>query len=362
MRNDESEYRDESAYRKPYQSAKAYYEDVFAPMMQGDEYLKEVREAKDELYKIKRQVSDQRREYNKLLVSDARADNLTSNLIEIAKQLNEKKPLDFNKYIIDYSEKEAVLCLADWHYGMTTDNIWNTYNTDVCKQRVVKLITKTIEYIKIHKIKTLHILLLGDSAHGAIHNSCRVSAEENTSDQLMHVAEILAESIGKLSENVFNTKVYSTYGNHLRTIQDKKDSVHSDNMEKIIPWWLKQRLQNNKNIEIIDSEFKEFIKLNVLGYNICCTHGDLDKFKDIGVTMNTIFTKLYNETIDYTISADKHHLEEFERFDIESILVRSLCGTDDYANDGRLYSKAGQTLMIFSKNEGRECTYNIKLN
>ena len=50
-------------------------------MMQGDEYLKEIREAKDELYKIKRQVSDQRREYNKLLVSDARPEHLTSNLI-----------------------------------------------------------------------------------------------------------------------------------------------------------------------------------------------------------------------------------------------------------------------------------------
>lgn len=331
-------------------------------MMQGDEYSKQIQEQKDELYKLKRQYFDQKREYNKLLVSDARADHLSENLVKIAKQLNNEKPLDFEKYIVDFSDKEAILCLADWHYGMVTDNIWNTYNTEICKQRVEKLITKTKEHMKTHKIKVLHILLLGDSAHGAIHNSCRVSAEEDTSDQLMHVAEILAESINELSKSVSSIKVYSTYGNHLRTIQNKKDSIHSDNMEKIIPWWLRQRLQNNDKVEIIDSEFKEFIKLNVLGYNVCCTHGDLDKFKDIGVTMNTIFTKLYGETIDYTISADKHHLEEFEKFDIESILVRSLCGTDDYANNGRLYSKAGQTLMIFSKDDGRECTYNIKLN
>lgn len=55
-RKDESEYRDESAYRKPVQYSKAYYEDVFAPMMQGDEYLKQLREqqwlAKQELIKI----------------------------------------------------------------------------------------------------------------------------------------------------------------------------------------------------------------------------------------------------------------------------------------------------------------------
>ena len=42
---------------------------------------------------------------------------------------------------------------------------------------------------------------------------------------------------------------------------------------------------------------------------------------------------MFNETIDYTISGDKHHLEEFEQFGIESIMCRSLCGADDYANN-----------------------------
>lgn len=68
-------------------------------------------------------------------------------------------------------------------------------------------------------------------------------------------------------------------------------------------------------------------------------HGDLEKnFKDIGVVINSIFSRKYGETIDYTISGDKHHLEEFEQFGIESVLIRSLAGTDDYANEHRLYS------------------------
>lgn len=330
--------------------------------MIDDEYSKEILKQKDELYKIKKQVFDQRREYNKLQVSDARADNLSERLIEIAQKLNQEKPLDFSKYEIDYSEKEAILFFSDWHYGMITDNIWNTYNVDICKNRVGELVAKTKNHIKLHKIKKLHVVLLGDAAHGAIHNGCRVASEEDTCDQLMHVAEIMAEAIADLDKCVEKTFVYSTYGNHLRTIQNKKDSVHSDNMEKIVPWWFKQRFQNSKHIHIIYAEYKEFIKLNILGYNICCTHGDLDKFKDLGVTVNTLFTKLFHEEIHYTISADKHHLEEFEQFDIESILVRSLCGTDEFANNNRLYSKAGQTLMIFSKEDGRECTYNIKLN
>lgn len=339
-----------------------YFKNKYSTQNNDDKYLKELQIQKDELYKIKRQIYDQRREYNKLLVSDARAEHLTEELIAVAKQLNKEKPLQFDKYIIDYSDRESIICFADWHYGMVTDNIFNTYNTEICRQRVELLVAKAKKHLQLYKPRVLHVLLLGDSAHGAIHTGVRVASEEDTCDQLMHVAELMAEAINELANEVEYTKVYSTYGNHLRTIQNKNDSIHSDNMEKIVPWWMKQRFQNREDIEIVYAEFKEFIKLNVLGYNIVCTHGDLDKFKDLGVTVNTIFSKLYGVAIDYTISADKHHLEEFEQFGIESILVRSLAGTDDYANDHRLYSKAGQSMFIFNKEEGREATLNIKLN
>ena len=357
----EDETYNSSAYRKPFQQAKVYYEDVFSKMVDAG-YSKEIQVQKDELYKVKRQVSDQRREYNKILASDGRADNLSEKLIDVAKQLNKERSLNFSDYIYNKSDKEAVLFLADWHYGMITDNIWNTYNIDICKSRVVKLVNKTKQYLELNKIGNLHVVLLGDECHGGIHNSARVKSEEDVCDQLMHVSEIIANAVNELAKEVNKVNVYSTYGNHMRTIQNKNDSVHSDNMEKIIPWWLEQRLQNNEKVSIIYSEFKEFTKINILGFNMCCVHGDLDSIKNVGVTVNTIFSRLYGETIDYTVSADKHHIEEFEQFDIESVLVRSLCGTDDYANDKRLYSKAGQTLMIFNSEDGRESTYNIKLN
>jgi protoporphyrinogen oxidase len=61
------------------------------------------------------------------------------------------------------------------------------------------------------------------------------------------------------------------------------------------------------------------------------------------------------------IVADKHHLETVEDTGIESILVGSLCGTDEYANNRRLYSYPSQTLMMFNKDDGKYCQYNIKL-
>ena len=177
----------------------------------------------------------------------------------------------------------------------------------------------------------------------------------------MNVSEIIANFNNTLSVFIEKIDVYSTYGNHARTIQNKEDSIHSDNLERIVPWWLRQRLNFNTRVNIIDSEFYEFIYFNVCGYNIVCTHGDLDKFKEIGVTINSLFSKKYGKTIDYTFSGDKHHLESFEQFGIESTLVGSLCGTDEYANNKRLYSYPMQTLCIFTPDDGKLCSYNIKL-
>ena len=364
FRDDETKYYDSSAYRKKYKNFADAYEGIFSKTQFTERQMSEYEEQIKELFIAKKQFEDQRRESKKLWTAESRFKHLTDKMIGAVNHLCDTKPLVFNDTPIDIvpSCKDAVLCLADWHLGMVTENIWNKYNVEICRQRVIQLVEKTIQYLRQHQVDTLHVLLLGDAAHGAIHTSCRVASEEEVCDQLMQVSELIAEAVNRLSEEVDQVNVYSTYGNHLRTIQNKNDSSHSDNMEKIIPWYLEQRLQNNNRVNIIRSDYYEFIYLNVFGYDIVAAHGDLEKFKSFGVTVNTLFTKKYGKTIDYTISADKHHIEEFETMGIESILVRSLCGTDAYANNIRAYSAPGQTLMIFSPHEGRECTYNIKLD
>ena len=351
----------DTAYRKKWAAFKNVFDANTDKLVGENKYLEEIKQATDELYKAKRQLYDQRREYNKILVSDARARHLSEKLIEaanIAPLQNYSNMFNFNSSI---SDEEAILFLSDWHYGQVSNNIWNEYNVKICKERVSKLFNKVISAIQDHKINTLHIALLGDFVNGSIHTSCRVASEENTCEQLMHVSEIIANFINEISAYVNQVNVYSTYGNHARSIQKKEDNIHADNMERVIPWWLAQRLKDNYKVNVIDSEYYEFIYFNVCGYNVVCTHGDLDQFKNIGVTVNSIFTKKYGKSIDYTFSADKHHLESFEQFGIESTLVGSLCGTDEFANNKRLYSNPMQTLCIFTPEDGKKCTYNIKL-
>lgn len=355
---------DESCYRKKYQSFNQMMKANETTLFNDNEYLKELQTVKDEIYKAKKQVQDQRREYNKQLISDARADHLTEKLIDAANNLQEVKPfLTTNNYFLNDCDSccEAVLVLSDWHLGMVTDNIWNKYDVSICKARVSKLVDRVIRYIRMNNASSLHVLILGDLAHGAIHTTARVASEEDTCDQLMQVSEMVAEAINEFSKYTNDVHVYSTYGNHMRTVQNKKESIHSDNMEKIIPWWLKQRLKDNVKVNIHDNDCYEFIYLDVLGHDIVATHGDLDNVKKSGMTINSVFNRMYNCAIEYLIVADKHHLESVEDTGVESILVGSLCGTDEYANNRRLYSTPSQTLMMFNETDGKYCQYNIKL-
>lgn len=351
----------ESAYRKKYQMFQHGLKTCEKQVFTDDEYLKKIQAEREELYKVKKQFQDQRREYNKLLASDARAEHLTEKLIEAAENLSKDKFLSANQILHVGSKEEAVLVLTDWHFGMVTDNIWNKYDTNECLARVNTLFKKASEYLKLHSIRTLHIVLLGDFIHGSIHTSARVASEEDTCDQLMEVSEILAELINGLSQNVNDVYVYSTYGNHARTVQNKNDSIHSDNMEKVIPWWIKQRLAKNYKVHVRDNNINEFIFFNVLGHDIVAVHGDLERFSKLGVDMHTLFGKKYGLDVEYVFSGDKHHSETIDSYGIDNVMVSSLCGTDDYANNKRLYANPAQTLCIFNKEDGKICTYNIKL-
>lgn len=350
----------ESKYRKDYASFQKLFNANQKILVDVDSRLKDIEQREFELKKEQQKFFDQRREFNRIAAHEARAEHLMELFAKSAEKLESCYPILSSGAYYDSSDSHAVLFLADWHYGMKTDNVFNKYDTGVCVERISKLREVVIEKLLLHKPKVLHIVCLGDLCHGGIHVSARVQSEELVCDQLMKVSEIVAEFVLCMSNYAPVVNVYSTYGNHMRTIQNKHESVHADNMERVILWWLKERLKNCSNVSVIESEYYEFLKLNIYGFNILCTHGDLDNIRNVGVIANALFIQKYGEQINYTVSADKHHAEQFESLGIDSTIVPALCGSDDYASDKRLYSNAGQTLMFFNR-FGKDAVYNIKL-
>ena len=313
----------------------------------------------NDLRKEQQRFYDQRREFNKMLTVEARREHLDQILVDAIQDIDVGSLYPPTDYIPVTGEHEAVLVFSDWHYGMTTDNIFNKFNTQICKQRITKTVANAIERIKLHECDKLHIIVLGDLYAGAIHTSARVASEELVVDQLMHVSEILAQSINELSGYVNSVLVYTTYGNHARVIPNKKDNIHHDNFERIVGWWLEQRLSQNTKVKVVYNSENEFIFAHVCGHDICAVHGDIDSVRTSPRLLTTLFHKEFGLDIDCIILGDKHHRESFEELGVTSILCGALCGADDYASDKRLYSTPSQLLLIFD-HDGIDAEYRLR--
>lgn len=329
-----------------------------------NDLIQEIQSQRLELQKEKQMMSDQRRELNKLIAQDGRRDHLYEEIVKAAQNApNEIGRLfsDDATFCLNDSDSEFVLFLNDWHYGMVTENIWNAYDVQICKDRVRSVLDSTLARIKLHRCSRGHIVLLGDLCQGAIHVSTRVASEELVCDQLMQVSEILAQFIIILSSHVNHIDVHSTFGNHARTVANKKDNIYMDNMERIIPWWLNARIaaEGIDNVTINDNKFYEFVVFQSCGYSFCATHGDLDKVSTSTRSLPVLMRNTIGIDIDYIVLADKHHQESFEEFGVEAMLSGALCGTDEYANTKRLYSDPFQLLLIVNPECGVDARYKL---
>lgn len=350
----------ESKYRKQFQTFQRMLAANQKHLFDGTAY-NDLEQKRLEYEKAAQRFRDQRSAYNSYVKSDARMENLHRALVASAEQLGDIRPLVPPEREVIVGQDELIVVLSDWHYGLCTENIWNRYDKQVFEERVSHLLRGVIDVAReVHPAK-IHVMLLGDMCHGAIHTSSRVESEEMVSDQLMQVSEYLAQFIAQVADHTGHTLVYSTYGNHMRTIQNKKDSVHGDNFEKIIPWWLEARLAGRKDIEIVrEPDLHEFIYCVVGGKRICAVHGDLDSVKSSGKTLNTVFSKRFGSGLDYLLLGDKHHIDGLSDTAIRAIGVGSLCGADDYASSKRLYDIPSQTVLQF-RADGIVTTYTIEL-
>ena len=306
-------------------------------------------DAYEKLYAAKRQFYDQRRLYNAELTKAARAEHLAERLADAAGRLAKEYPIINRRRADNHGDTEAVLILSDWHVGMKTENIWNNFNLDICAERLEQLCEEAAYQMEIHRPEKLHVVLLGDFVAGAIHVGCRVASEEYVCDQIMLAAEMIAQVLDALRPYANETYVYSTYGNHARTVAELKDSVHGDNIEKLIPFWLKERFRGIEDVKIVDTQIFEFVELDVCGKHILGTHGDLEK-KDSLLTLSAVFRRRHGRDIDYLLTGHWHNAASEDAVGMKSIRVSSLCGADEYAKNKRLFSAPGQTMLFFREN------------
>lgn len=305
---------------------------------------------KTEIIKEKVKLSDARREYKKNLSIEARYENLVDILKREIQELDDLQL--YHNAVNNNTNVNGALLISDIHYGNTTDNVLNYYNTDIAKERIQELLNKTIYYCSFNRVQTLYINLLGDLIAGNIHTSVRVEQEEDVISQIVHISEILANFISEISKYVKEVKVVCVQGNHGRVISNLKDNLNQENYERLIYEYLKLRLPE---LSIVTNGFEDWATYEIGKRKIFIEHGDKTKIEQIkqraigllGYVPDDIFVGHY------------HRMEMIDDNNTDIIINGSILSTDSYAMNHRLNTKPHQILRIYNNDD--VCTYKLSL-
>ena len=328
-------------------------ENELIPADADEDYLEHLEEVKDSLIKERTKLQDANRQKRGALREEARFENLCDILRESIKNL---KPLECESGWMlpdDAETKYAILCLSDWHCGMTIDSQFNFYNVDVMKERANVVVEKAISYCCQHEVTDLVVEVNGDLLDGSIHISSRVQQEQDVIQQIMTVSETLSECIDKLAPWFKTVKVYATLGNHGRLCSKKTDCVTKENFEMLIPEFMRLRLKGHDNVTIVDSKGLDFLKYQVGDKIICMAHGQNDSINRVAED----FSKIYKQVPDEVHVAHYHSYRDIADCDIMVNVNGSLCGADDYALSIRKINAPAQNLIVYDHDR---CVYSLK--
>jgi len=323
-----------------------YYQEKLENEYLADDELDRIQSQRDELYKERVKLQDARREYNKNLRTEARYENLVDVLKERMEDLADLPLENFGEFVNYNEEKCAILQLGDWHTGALVDTQWNVYSINIMKERVVQLSNKVKRYAQNYKITDLMIEINGDMIEGLINCSNRIQAEEDVVQQIIIVSEVLAEMINNLKPYFNSISITTTLGNHGRLVPDKKASIGKENMEMLIPEFLRLRL--SKDVKILTSQGLDFMKYEFDGKIICLAHGQNDKIN----TVIEDFVKVYKLAPSEIHLAHTHAYKDINKSNIMVTVCGSLKGSDEYALGMREVTKSSQNLIIYGEDRG----------
>lgn len=363
--SDEELYRTSSAYRKPYQYAKDFYDDVFKKRMYLDdnEAIKKMDDLKRDIQKERIKLNTTRVEYNKWLRENARDELIIE---EICKSISNLSPLEKPTYIQNkYSTKEYCLVFGDEHYGTEfelTDllgNIINSYSPEIFEKRMWDLFYQVIDIIKKEDINTLNVYSMGDFSDGCLRVSQLMKLRYGVIDGTIKYANFISNWLNELTKYV-RIRFQMTDGNHteLRMLGQPKGTFVEDNMGKIVKEFIKIRLEDNNNFTFIENP-TGYIYDNLAGNIILGIHGET---RSLEKTLKDL-SAIYNTQIKYLFAGHLHHskLEEIG-INSEVINIPSIIGVDPYALSLNKASNASAKLFIFEEGKGRTCEYTFKLN
>lgn len=307
-------------------------------------------------YKEKTQIRDIYNAYRLMLRKEARVESFKESLVDAVSKI---PPFSTPNYVQKRDgHLEAILMFSDMHIGVNCRNFYNTYNYDVAKSRIAKLVDDTKKYCSAMNVSDINVVNLGDLIQGIIHSTARIKEELNLVDQITKAAELTSYLLVSLSNAGFNVTYRSCTDNHSRAMASKDDNIEEENFNLLIDWYLKARLANT-DIKFIDDNIDASIgKFDLKnGKKIMFAHGHLENVnKCVDAFMGG--TK---EFIDYVLLSHFHNAKEKGYNGAKVFVNGSIVGTEDYAFSKRLFGPAEQKLLIFDNDNVLDININLQI-
>ncbi len=321
---------------------------------------------KIELQKEKNKIQSLRLDLNRIIRETSRTELLYEEFINTVKQMCDIPVPKFKPLLLQDTRKEYVLSFADSHTGKQFKSITNAYDIEIMYERLNKLLSEVVEIIQENQISHLTVLALGDFIEGMTLRLQQLSQLKiGMTQQTIQFMRFMVSWLSKLSEYVYITYYQAPFANHsqIRPFGTKANEFSNEDMEKIIFAYIHDLLESNERINVVECEDKHII-FKIFNYNILACHGHDVKNPD---TFIKDISSKYRIFFDYAFFAHKHSsavktVGEGVSNNIDVIRVPSIMGSDDYADDLLVGSKAGATLIEFTERQGKRKTYDIILN
>ena len=357
---DEGEYYTSSAYRKKYQQAKLFKDEVFSKETDKEAEEKYL-EQKRELERLKIAYRDQRNSWSRENYITSRIDQNLDYLAEQLQKIGRREFLVFQPDIQD-GDRSLIVCLSDLHIGQTFSSAWGEYNSDIAHQRLEEYMDKIAEIKELYPtISDVTCCLLGDQISGNNHLSIQVSNRENLIDQVKLAIEEISNFVTELSEMFSKVTVVGIAGNHSRVIADRNKDVKDERLDSLITWSVGQITAHIPNVTVITDNLDSTVtKINVRGKDYVLTHGDMTDTNDSSISKLVMALGSF----PYAVLCGHKHSPMFKEVQgLKIIQSGSLAGSgDDYCITKRLTGRANQTLLVTNEDGEIDAIYNVDLS
>lgn len=317
----------------------------------SDSEVARLEELRDREFKERVKLQDANREKRKVLRDFSRMEALQE---YIQDRLEFREPIEFT--LCDYkisNGNEASILVSDMHCGATIDSVFNYYDIDVLKERMIELANKTIAFAQKDKVETIYAEFLGDSITGIIHGSTIAQAQEDVIEQIFIVSDIITDFLIRLREEIPNVKAYITFGNHGRVQANKTAGANKENFERLIAPYVSKELRDT-DISIFNGGYEDFITYRLKdGGLIVVTHGT----RDNPLNAKSNFTQMLGEQVHEVHMGHYHEYKEGNGV----VVNGSVMGSDDYAISIRKNGNAKQIMKVYY-NDGDVATYQLSLS